>query len=478
MSMTADRAIPEHARRYGAVWRWHFYAGLFTAPFLLILAVTGMIYLFNDELNDMIYPELRFASSPAASQPPGRLFAAALEAFPGGRVTRIDMPTAPGRSAQLFVTTAEGEALRVFLDPPTARVLGSHVYTSTLVGFADVFHGSLMMGDFGDAIVELAACWGFILVASGLYLWWPRGGSGAAWRPRTTVRGRAWWRELHKTVGLYTAPLILFLIVTGLPWATIWGDRWLSPLSNALGLGYPAQTRHAAPAGASTVLETVGESPWALQQMPMPASENADLRDHAAHARHGHHHDAGDEVAADAGIDVDAAVAILAAHGMSGAYRLSLPVGAQGVYMAYTYPDRPEGQRTLQLDRYSGAVITDIGFDDYGAIAKAVEWGVALHMGNYFGRANQLLMLLPCIAIIALLALGIAMWWRRRPSGRLGAPPAVPGAGGRGHYPGLRARIIAVAVIGLFFPLAGASLLLIWLIDALVGGILGTRSGR
>lgn len=457
--------MPEHARRYGAVWRWHFYAGLFTAPFLFILAVTGMIYLFNDELNDLIYPELRFASSVEASQPTSRLLAAALEAFPGGRVTRIDMPTAPGRSAQLFVTTAEGEARRVFLDPPTARVLGSHVYTSTLVGFADVFHGSLMMGDFGDAIVELAACWAFILIVSGLYLWWPRGGSGGSpWRPYTAVRGRAWWRELHKTIGVYASLLILFLIVTGLPWATIWGDRWLSPISNALGLGYPAQTRHAAPAGASTVMETVGESPWALQQMPMPASENVDLRDHAAHARHGHHHDTRDEVMASEGIDVDAVVAILAVHGMREAYRLSLPVGPRGVYMAYTYPDRPEGQRTLQLDRYSGAVVTDIGFDDYGAIAKAVEWGVALHMGNYFGRANQLLMLLPCIAIIALLGLGIAMWWRRRPAGRLGAPPAAPIS--------RRTRVVTVVVITLLFPLAGLSLLLVWLFDTVVSRVI------
>ena len=29
------------------IWRWHFYAGLLVAPFMLILAVTGAIYLFN-----------------------------------------------------------------------------------------------------------------------------------------------------------------------------------------------------------------------------------------------------------------------------------------------------------------------------------------------------------------------------------------------------------------------------------------------
>src|SRR5690606_36117311 len=137
---------------YNTIWRWHFYAGLFTAPFLLILSVTGAIYLFNDELNDLIYPELRFAQSEAAARPPSRLIAAAEAAWPGGTVTRIDMPTAPGRSAMLYVTPADGAPLRVFVDPGNARVLGSFIYTRTLVGFADVFHGSLMLGDVGDAI--------------------------------------------------------------------------------------------------------------------------------------------------------------------------------------------------------------------------------------------------------------------------------------------------------------------------------------
>ena len=29
-------------RRYLTVWRWHFYAGLWVAPFLTLLAVTGL----------------------------------------------------------------------------------------------------------------------------------------------------------------------------------------------------------------------------------------------------------------------------------------------------------------------------------------------------------------------------------------------------------------------------------------------------
>ncbi len=33
-------------RLYRAVWRWHFYAGLIVVPFLVILAVSGLVILF------------------------------------------------------------------------------------------------------------------------------------------------------------------------------------------------------------------------------------------------------------------------------------------------------------------------------------------------------------------------------------------------------------------------------------------------
>ncbi|MBL26807.1 MAG: peptidase M4 [Rhodospirillaceae bacterium] len=432
--------------RYATIWRWHFYAGLFVAPFLVVLSITGLIYLFNTEINDALYPELAFARSAVPLLPPSRWATTAEHAYPGAQVTRIDSPTEPGRSAQLFVTTAGGEAIRVFVAPGTADVLGDYVYTRTLVGFADVAHGSLMLGDTGDAIVELAACWAFILVVSGLYLWFPRPGrTGGVWLPRLRLRGRNFWRDLHRIGGVYTAVLILFLIVSGLPWATLWGGKVLTPLSNAIGAGYPDGTRRALQSGGVTVAEAVGEAPWTLHHAPMPASTPAACGEPPC--------------AAAPPIGIGAAAAVLASQGMRDPYRLSTPRGPTGVYMAYTYPDRPEGQRTIQIDQYSGAVLADIAFADYGGIAKAVEWGVALHMGNYFGWANQALMALPCIGILALVGTGITMWWKRRPRGRLAAPP-------RPEKRGIGRGVVATAIVlGIVFPLAGLSMVTVWIGD-------------
>ena len=443
---------------YRAVWRWHFYAGLIVAPFLLILSVTGAIYLFNDEINDAFHHEKRIVAPHDATQPLSRLVAAAEASVPGGRATRIDTWGAADRSAQVYVAEPDGAERRVFVDPGTGVVLGSFVYERTLVGFADRFHGSLMLGKAGDAIVELAACWGVILIVTGLYLWWPRGARslGAALVPKLGATGRPFWKSLHAATGAWTAALLLFLILTGLPWANVWGTL-LREGTEVAGVGYPTSHRNhgSVPASAETMKQATGEAPWALETAPMPASD-----EHAGH--HGGH--ASTPASGDARpMGVDRAAEILAAAGMAHPYRLSLPKGPSGVYSAYVYPDRPQGQRTIQIDHYSGEVLNDVGFADYGVAAKAVELGVQLHMGNYFGRANQIVMLLACLGTAALSITGPVIWWRRRPKGRLAAPKTLEPA---------RLRTVAVITlaIGALFPLAGLSLLAALGIERLVAG--------
>ena len=39
------------AALYRTIWRWHFYAALWTAPLLIVLTLTGVIYLFDRELD-------------------------------------------------------------------------------------------------------------------------------------------------------------------------------------------------------------------------------------------------------------------------------------------------------------------------------------------------------------------------------------------------------------------------------------------
>ena len=39
---------------YRAFWRWHFYAGLLVLSVLMLMALTGGLYLFKDELSAIV----------------------------------------------------------------------------------------------------------------------------------------------------------------------------------------------------------------------------------------------------------------------------------------------------------------------------------------------------------------------------------------------------------------------------------------
>jgi uncharacterized iron-regulated membrane protein len=143
---------------------------------------------------------------------------------------------------------------------------------------------------------------------------------------------------------------------------------------------------------------------------------------------------------------------------MEPGYRLYLPNGERGIYTTLAYPGRPQGQRTLHFDRFSHELLREYRWSQYGVGAKAVELGVQIHMGRYFGLANQLLMLIPCIAILLLVGSGVAMWWKRRPKGAMAAPPRVPDARLQGAF-------VLLCVAGVLMPMLGASLLVVLALD-------------
>ena len=452
------------SKLYRAIWRWHFYAGLVVAPFLLILAVTGSIYLFHDEINDWLHPQYRFVQNQGPAMPVSHWITAALEKHPGA-VTRVDLPATPDRPGVVFITPDKGEPVRVVVEPATMAVLGSYIYAQTLVGFADEMHGSLTIGTLGDRIVELAACWALVLLVTGIYLWWPRGAAfhaGGVFFPRLRLKGRALLKDIHVVTGVWTVLLIAFLILTGLPWAGVQGDV-LKRVTAAAGIGYPASNRGYGAPQSVPMKTALKEAPWTLEDAPMPQSQPMAqvANEHAGHPGH----DiavAGHDPAAVAG--VDRITDVLWARGLTGGYRLFLPAGPTGIYTAYTYPDQPQGQRTLYFDRYSSKLIKDVSYADYGWGAKAIELGVQLHMGNYFGRANQILMLVPCLGIVLLVISGIWMWWKRKPGGKLAAPPKVPGAR-------LQIAIGVMVVAGAVLPLFGASLIAVFALDRVAAAL-------
>ncbi|MEC9104399.1 MAG: PepSY domain-containing protein, partial [Pseudomonadota bacterium] len=159
---------------------------------------------------------------------------------------------------------------------------------------------------------------------------------------------------------------------------------------------------------------------------------------------------------------IDQVVATVEALGIAPGYALNMPSGNTGVFTASVYPDDITQERVIHLDQYTGEVLYDATLADLGALGWAAEWGVSIHMGQAFGLANQLILLLSCVAMVVMCVAGGVMWWKRRPSGALGVPqiPAdwrIP-----------RTLLVMAIVAGVFFPLVGLTLIVLAVIE---GGV-------
>ena len=168
---------------------------------------------------------------------------------------------------------------------------------------------------------------------------------------------------------------------------------------------------------------------------------------------------------------LDQAVARVEALGMVPGWTLDVPTTPEGVFTASVYPDAISDERVIHLDRYTGEVLFDLGFADLGALGRAAEWGVSVHMGQRYGLANQLLMLLTCVAVVLMAVSAAVMWWKRRPAGGLGAPRAPA------DWRAPRAILAMAVVAGLVFPLVGLSLVVILAIDLILPRALRRRVG-
>ncbi|CAG2137120.1 PepSY-associated TM helix domain-containing protein [Cupriavidus plantarum] len=471
------------------LWRWHFYAGLFVMPFLVVLAVTGTIYCFQPQIEPLLYPHLLRVEPGGERLPAQTLLDGARASAPAGAVaTTYAINADPRASAEFVFRLAPGRSESVYLNPYTGDRLGTLSVEDRFMKQVRMLHRALLVGKPGELLMELAGCWVLVMLATGLAMWWPRlrvaGGRAFAMAPAAGKRG--WWKELHSVLGVWLAIGALGFVLSGLPWTASWGQQFKA-LATKANLGRPAagggHEEHApaqatpapgAPAShahASQALSShdphaghtmeslpLSEVPWAtgLTRVPeasgKPAMLTLDEVVRIAGKKGAGEVGAGEEGAGEEGAGEEGA-------GTGNGCQVALPTKPGAVYTVSCFPADPRAERTLHIDPHDGRIVRDIAYGDYGPVARAVSYGTSLHMGRYFGVANQIVCAAISLGLMGLAISGFVMWWKRRPARALAAP------GYPASVPPMRAWVVGLGILGAVFPMMGATMLAVWLLD-------------
>ena len=445
---TQEQAWPD----YAAVWRWHFYAGLFCLPFFCWLALTGSAYLFRPDIEAWLDRPYEGLSLVGPRPAPSIEAAAAIAAVPGAAFSRYEPPATPTGAAQVVVAK-EGHLWRVIVDPRSLQPMHIGRDDHRPMELISHLHGQLLLGDRGSNLVELAGSWGVVMILTGLFLWWPRGTKrlGGLVYPRLASRGRALLRDLHAVTGLWISIVTLFLLLSGLPWSSLWGNYFTWARNHwTLTAGVPDWSL----GGKAEPLPRIVPSATTEQKAAMSAAEMAAMMPQMEA------NDAGKTT-----LDLSALNLIVPTVARLAPPRpiwILPPQPGSADWIVWSRTQNRPQRVAYTISPNSGAVTGIKRFADDDAVNRAINVAIATHEGQLFGRPNQAILLLNAIGVLLVAISAAVMWWRRRPPHRLGAPPvrALPR-----FSPAL---MIGLGTLGVLLPEFGLSLVAVLAIDLLV----------
>ncbi|HEY8085242.1 MAG TPA: PepSY domain-containing protein [Methylophilaceae bacterium] len=441
---TKNSVIQREWPAYNTIWRWHFYAGIFCIPFILVLATTGAIYLFKPQLETFLDRPFEHVSinEPRASAEAQVL--AATTAVPGSRLNAYQLPLTQQSAVQILVGR-DKELYRVYVHPSTLKVLKLEREDSKFMSVIHRLHGTLLLGDRGSNLVELAASWTIVMIVSGLYLWWPRNANGLAGilYPRLGRNGRMFWRDLHGVTGFWISLFALFLLLSGMPWAKSWGGM-LKEVRN-IGVGKMVQQDW-----------TTGRS----SELAERRSANTPVADDGEHAEHmGHMHGKDSHSSHQQGLPsyapIDRLIPTIQSLGLAPPVLITPPSMKVQNWAARSDAQNRPLRVNLVLDANTGNIVSRKNFSDRPLLDRIIGFGVAAHEGQLFGWINQVLGVFTALGLILLSVSAVILWWKRRPSGVLGAPIA------RNNERFAWGLISLIGILGTLLPFLGISLLVV-----------------
>jgi uncharacterized iron-regulated membrane protein len=365
----------------------HLYLGLFAGAIFVLMGLTGSLLAFEFPLDEWLNPNLMTVSVTKEANnylPLDAIVASGLKALPNnGKVISLGFPRHSGLAFDLWFEQPSPNASylerhQIFINPYTAEVTGQRllidferIWRDPFKDFILRLHYSLGLAETGMNIVGFIGLGLLFSVLTGLILWWPS--PGKLKKALTIKRNASPERfnfDLHKTFGVYSSVILLFLILSGVY------------------LIFPDYGR-----GLVGVFSTVTDDSTTYQSVVPTGAKTP--------------------------ISLASVIAITDAHFPEGEYRwIAFPENERGVYVVgkreFDEVNQSFPYRRLWLDQYSGKIIHKLERGNHTPGDIFIEWLYPLHTGEAFGFTGQLIILSSGLIPLMLYVTGVIRWLQKR----------------------------------------------------------------
>lgn len=229
----------------------HLWLGLVTGLIMMVVCLTGCIWMFNDEITAFLEPETRIEKQDKPVLTPSQLQSIAKARFPKEKVSYASYQQ--GKAA--YVGLGEGRK--------ATAVLRINPYTGEIVqvknmkkGDKDFFRIILNGHRFlwlppavGRPIINYSTLIFVIILITGIIMWWPRKWNKSTRQQAFTIKWGASTKrvnyDLHNVLGFYSLLVLAAIALTGMVYGIEWyskGSYWLTSGGQSMGEFRPAKS--------------------------------------------------------------------------------------------------------------------------------------------------------------------------------------------------------------------------------------------
>jgi uncharacterized iron-regulated membrane protein len=210
-----------------AINKIHLFLGLITGLIIVIIALTGCIYAFQEEIQNLTQSYRYVEQQEKSFLPPSQLKEIAQQQLPGKSLHRLRYGEKKNAAVITFYNNNPAYYYLVYLNPYNGSVLKVKDMNSDFFRFILDGHFYLWLPTtVGQPAVAIATLIFVLMIITGIVLWWPK--NKAAAKQRFSVKWNSKWRrknyDLHNVFGFYASWILIFIAVTGL----VWGFQWFA----------------------------------------------------------------------------------------------------------------------------------------------------------------------------------------------------------------------------------------------------------
>jgi uncharacterized iron-regulated membrane protein len=201
-----------------ALFQIHLWAGILLSLYLIVIALTGSILVFEDELTATTLPNRLHAYIPTQTATIPQVVQAFNTAHPHSTVEDLTLPNPTIPAFQLRATDTQHHQFNLIADPQTATLYDQ---PRNWVNITHDLHVYLLLGQaHGIQINGVGAAILLALAITGICLWWP---GLRVWTRGLRISFRHNWRRInydtHSAIGIWTLAIVTWWAISGIYFA-------------------------------------------------------------------------------------------------------------------------------------------------------------------------------------------------------------------------------------------------------------------